>query len=208
LIAVGPRYKEAVQRAVSLVLLALVLAGCGSEGARERVSQTASKTCPAAWRAGWQALADDIRTAVYCPMWMPNPLDAKIGGTYANGRSVSLDRSYLVSFVWVEPGSGEVHVNFRGYPGNTRIPTCSDLDTGKPVPCFSDPGGRVRIGGITARLYRANQGADQWHLLYAWRQAGSLYSLSEHVAPPYTYGQVLRNLKRILGGFVLVRPET
>jgi hypothetical protein len=138
---------------------------------------------------------------------MPDPLDGEIGGAFANGRSVDPDRSYLVSFVWIEPGAAEVHVNFRGYPANPRIPTCSDLDTDKPVPCFSDPGGRVRVGGITARLYRANQGADQWHLLYAWRRAGSLYSLSEHVAPPYTYNQVARNLKRMLAGLVLVRPK-
>jgi hypothetical protein len=196
-----------VQRVIPFVLLAFVLTACGSVHARESVADAAPSACPAAWRAGWQALANDIRAAVYCPGWMPNPLDAKIGGSYANGRSVSTDRSYLVSFIWMEAGSGEVHVNFRGYPGRTRIPICSDLDTDKPVPCFSDPDGRVRTGGITARVYRANQGADQWHVLYAWRRAGTLYALSEHVAPPYSYRQVVRNLNRMLAGLVLVRPK-
>lgn len=139
---------------------------------------------------------------------MPDPLDARIGGTYGNGNSVSRDHSYLVSFFWGEAGSGEVHVNFRGYPGRTRIPTCSDLDTSRPVPCFSDPKGRVRVRDIAARIYTANQGADQWHLLYAWQRGGSLYSISQHVAPPYSYADVVRNLKRMLTDLVLVRPES
>jgi hypothetical protein len=135
-------------------------------------------------------------------------LDARIGGSYANGNSVSPDRSYLVSFFWGDPGSGEVHVNLRGYPGRTRIPTCPDLDTNKPVPCFSDPKGKVRTRDITARIYTANQGADQWHVLLAWRRGGSLYAISEHVAPPYTYAGVARNMNRMLNGLVLVRPKS
>jgi len=139
---------------------------------------------------------------------MPNPLDARIGGGYANGDSVSPDRSYLISFLWREAESGEVHVNLRGYPRRTQIPTCSDLDTGKPVPCFSDAKGTVRAGGINARVYTANQGADQWHILYAWHRDGSLYAISEHVAPPYSYARVLRNLNRMLAGLVLVAPTS
>jgi hypothetical protein len=138
---------------------------------------------------------------------MPEPLDARIGGRYANGESVSRDRSYLISFIWFEPGSGEVHVNLRGYPGRTRIPTCSDLDTNKPVPCFSDLKGRVGGGDIAARIYTANQGADQWHVLYAWRRGGSLYAISEHVTPPYTYARVVRNLNRMLTNLVIVPPR-
>ena len=139
---------------------------------------------------------------------MPRPLDAHIGGPYANGNSVSRDRSYLVSFIWFEPGTAEVHVNLRGYPGRSRIPTCPDLDTNKPVPCFSDPKGSVHAGGITARIYTANQGADQWHVLYAWRRSRSLYAISEHVAPPYGYSRVVRNLKRMLAGLVVVEPKS
>jgi hypothetical protein len=160
------------------------------------------------WRAGWQALANRIHAPVYCPTWMPDPLDARMGGRYGNGQSVSPDRSYLVSFFWGEPGSGEVHVNFRSYPGRTKIPTCPDLDTNKPVPCFSDPKGKRLAGDIAARVYTANQGADQWHVLYAWKREGSLYTISEHVAPPYGYAGVVRNLNRMLNGLVLVRPES
>jgi hypothetical protein len=201
-------YKGAVTRLLPLVLLVLVT-GCGSStDAGQPVADAAARSCPAAWRGGWQALANRIQAPVYCPTWMPDPLDAQIGGSYANGESVSRDRSYLISFIWREPGSGEVHVNLRGYPGSSRIPTCSDLDTDKPVPCFSDPKGNVRRGDIVARVYTANQGADQWHVLYAWRHRGSLYAISEHVTPPYTYSRVVGNLNRMLTNLVLVRPKS
>ena len=52
-----------------------------------------------------------------------------------------------------------------------------------------------------------NQDADQWHVLYAWRHDGSLYTVSEHVILPYTYRQVRRNLDRLLRGLVLVHPS-
>jgi hypothetical protein len=206
------RYKGAIARVVPLLLLflaPLLVTGCGSSNAGSAAADAAAtRSCPSAWSAGWQRLANRIKAPVYCPAWMPQPLDARIAGTYANGESVSRDRSYLVSFIWFDPGSGEVHVNFRGYPSKTKIPTCSDLTTDKPVPCFSDRKGLVHAGDISARLYTANQGADQWHLLYAWRHQGSLYALSEHVAPPYTYAQVVRNLKRMLAGLVVVSPKS
>jgi len=201
-------YKGAVKWAVPLALLTLVLAGCGSTHATKAAAPKAPASCPAAWKAGWQALANRIKTPVYCPTWMPDPLDARMRGRYFNGTSVSSDRSYLVSFFWGEPGTGEVHVNFRSYPGRMKIPTCPDLDTNKPVPCFSDPKGTARAGDIAARIYTANQGADQWHVLFAWRRDGSLYTISEHVAPPYTYAGVVSNLNRMLKGLVLLRPES
>ena len=77
------------------------------------------------WRSGWQALANKVQAPVYCPTWMPNPLDAKIGGQYIDINSIGKDRSYLVSFLeHGDLGSGDVHVNFRGYPGRTTIPSC------------------------------------------------------------------------------------
>jgi hypothetical protein len=199
--------------------VAALLSGCGgNEGLREAAPAPANgKDCPAAWRGGWQRLANQIGAVVYCPTWMPRPLDAKIGGAYANGRSVDKDRSYLVSFVWVDRDTGgitaEVHVNLRGYPGRTAIPPCQDTLTvngktvRKRVPCFADPRGTKRIADSTATLYAVNQGADQWHLLYAWHRNGSLYAISEHVTPPYSFRQVVQNLDRMLQGLVAIRPS-
>ena len=170
--------------------------------------------CPAAWLPGWQRLADKIDAPVYCPTWMPNPLDAQIGGQYEDIYSISKDRSYLVSFLeHGDLGSGDVHVNFRGYPGRTTIPKCQTiaLEGAKTIHgvtnCFADPAGVKKAPGITATVYRVNQDADQWHILLAWRYNHSLYTVSEHVIPPYTYAQVVRNLGVLLKSLVLVRPQ-
>jgi hypothetical protein len=196
-------------------LSALVVSGCGgSQSAPVNVDVRASVPlrCPSKARAGWQRLADRIHAPVYCPTWMPDPLDGVIGSRWNNINEVSRDRSYLLSWVWQETGlgaaGGEKHVNLRGYPDRTRVPKCVNADSKNPplIPCFSAPAGRVRESGVTATVYNVNQDADQWHVLYAWLHAGSLYTVSEHVAPPFSYRQVRRNLNRILRGLVLVRP--
>jgi hypothetical protein len=173
-----------------------------------------ARTCPAAWQAGWQKLANRIQAPVYCPGWMPNPLDAQFGGEYQDIYSVDKDRSYLVSFLYHgDLGSGEVHVNFRGYPDRTTVPRCKTIVlTGKKTlrstkPCFADADGTKTARGITATVYRVNQDADRWHVLLAWRHKGSLYTVSEHVIKPYTYRQVMKNLDRLLDSLVLVRPK-
>jgi len=166
--------------------------------------------CPAGWAQGWQKLANKVEAPVYCPTWMPNPLDAKFGGQYQDIYSIGKDRSYLVSFLeHGDVGSGDVHVNFRGYPESTKIPRCpGPVKQSPPIPCFSDPVATMRANGIKATVYQVNQGADQWHILLAWRYNRALYTVSEHVIPPYRFSsQVKRNLARLLNGLVLVRPQ-
>lgn len=171
--------------------------------------------CPAAWRSGWQALANKIQAPVYCPTWMPNPLDARIGGQYIDINSVNKDKSYLISFLeHGDGGSGDVHVNFRGYPGHTAIPRCTTVIPngaktirGKTA-CFADVSGVRTAPGIKATVYRVNQDADQWHILLAWKHEGSLYTVSEHVIKPYDSSTVvLKNLSRLLKSLVLIQPQ-
>lgn len=171
--------------------------------------------CPAVWRSGWQALANKIQAPVYCPTWMPNPLDAKIGGQYIDINSVNKDKSYLISFLeHGDAGSGDVHVNFRGYPGHTAIPRCTTVIPngtktirGKKA-CFADAYAVRMAPGIKATAYRVNQDADQWHILLAWKHNGSLYTVSEHVIRPYDNSTiVLKNLSRLLRSLVLVQPQ-
>ena len=208
-----------VKRAAVLLTLVVVAAGCGSSpSAPSRVAQTVGSTrptaCPAKALAGWQKLARRIHAPVYCPTWLPDPLDGVIGSRWNNIDAVDRDRSYLESWVWQETGpgaaGGELHVNLRGYPGRTRIPSCVNADSmaRNLIPCFSDARGTVHANGIAATVYTVNQDADQWHVLYAWRYAGSLYTVSEHVAPPFGYRKVRRTLDRILGNLVLVQPTT
>ena len=133
-----------------LVAAAVALALSAAAGA----PAAGKRTCPAGWVKGWQALANKVDAPVYCPTWMPNPLDAKLGGQYEDIYSIGKDRSYLVGFL--EHGdlsSGDVHVNFRGYPGRTTIPTCKTIIlSGKKTlrgttPCFADPIGKKRAPG-------------------------------------------------------------
>jgi hypothetical protein len=101
----------------------------------------------------------------------------------------------------------------RGYPGSIRIPSCTDTETvnGKTrntqVPCFQDRQSERQVGRFHVTVYTRNRGADEWHVLYAWRHDGSLYTVSQHVTPPTSYPQVIRNLNRIVSGLVLVKPQ-
>ena len=197
-----------------LVALALTASACSSDEQQAWPPRRSRRLRPAprAGRAPGIASRCGSARPVYCPTWMPNPLDGEIGGQWDNGVSVEKDSSYLVSFLWHEPPSQDVHVNFRGFPGRTKIPRCEDVEVvaGKAhktySPCFSDANGKRRFGPITATLYTVNRGVDQWHILYAWQDHGSLYAVSEHVAKPLTFQQVRRNLDRVMRGLVRVSP--
>src|SRR5919201_2849465 len=199
--------------AVLAAAVALLASGCGADRAGQPAAKASARGCPAHALAGWQRLANRIHAPVYCPAWMPDPFDGVIGGRWNTIDSVSPDHSYLIGFIWLEAGSGELHVNLHGYPGRTRIPTCTDVNSVNGVthrsriPCFSDPTGHRHVGGIDATVYTANQDADRWHVLYAWRHDGSLYTLSQHVAVPLTYRKVVADLDRMLRSLVLVRPS-
>jgi len=195
------------------VLLA-ALAGCSRDDKVEGTAAAKRPGCPAAFKPEWQRLANRVGIPVYCPSWMPSPLDADIGGQWnSGGPTVDRDRSYLVGFLWHEAGSGDVHVNFRGYPRRTRIPRCIDVQTsgGKTrrrlIPCFSDPQGTRRVGDVEATVYTVSRDADQWHVTYLWRRQGALYTVSEHVAKPLTFRRVVANLDRLVGGLELIRPK-
>ena len=190
-----------VTAAAGLVALALGVLAQGAAGAPKAA-------CPANWARGWQKLADKVGAPVYCPTWMPNPLDAQIGGQYQDIYSISKDRSYLVGFLeHGDLGSGDVHVNFRGYPGRSKIPTCPGPVGNATVPCFADPAGHMTANGIRATVYQVNQGADQWHVLLLWHYRGTLYTVSQHVINPYDSAtRVKQNLRHLLKSLVLVQP--
>ena len=216
-----PRVKRLLALGLLLGVLVLVAAGCGGSGNKAAPATTTAAAAHAvptgtrcAFRVGWQKLANRIGADVYCPGWLPDPLTAQIGGRWSNINSVSPDRSYLESFVWQETeasatgAGGELHVNLRGYPARSAIPTC--LEGPKdvtPTPCFADPKGNVNVNGITATLYTVNQDADQWHLLFAWHHKGGLYTVSEHLAPPLNYRKLVQYLIRELGSLVLIAPS-
>ena len=83
----------------ALVASMLALAGCGAGAERAARAANAAPRCTRAQLASWQRLADRIGARVYCPAWMPDPLDGVIGSRWNNIDSVSPDRSYLESWV-------------------------------------------------------------------------------------------------------------
>jgi hypothetical protein len=125
-----PGFNGAVKRLGVLALAAFALAGCG---ANDSVNASAKLRCPAKARAGWQHWPNRIHAPVFCPAWMPDPLDGVIGSQWNNINEVSRDRSYLMSWVWQETGpgaaGGEKHVNLRGLSGRTVIPKCVNADS-------------------------------------------------------------------------------
>jgi hypothetical protein len=207
-----------VRLTVLLVSVIVLLLPACAEGEESRARPVAAKTepaCPPEWRAGWQELANRIAAPVYCPSWLPQPLTGELDGQWNNIYSVDeSDRSYLLGFTWYEVGSGEVHVNLRGYPESTEIPTCRETTTSagktrrKDVPCFTDAQGSKPIAGFDVTVYTRNRGADQWHVLYAWEADGGLYTLSQHVASPTPYARVISNLERMIRSLVRVEPQT
>jgi hypothetical protein len=203
---------RACAAAVGALVLLVASAGCGGDEDEPSAGAAGAPACPAAWKPGWQRLANRIQAPVFCPSWMPSPLTGEINGPWESGNVVKRDRSFLVSFLWHEAGN-DVHVNFRGYPGSVKIPTCEDTQTvagvtrRREIPCFSDRQRTRRVGKLNVTLYTVNQGVDQWHLLYTWKTKGSLYALSEHVAPPFSLSRVHRNLERMLRGLVRIEPN-
>ena len=197
-----------MRKVLLIVVLAFAAAGCsGDDDVDPAAEATPRETgCRAEWRPGWQQLANRVDFAVYCPSWMPSPIDAEIGGQWnSDGVAVGRDRSYLAGFLWHEAGSGDVHVNFRGYPNRTAVPRCREGK--RSIPCFSDARGTRDVGGKTVTVYTVSRDADQWHVTYLWRENGTLYTVSEHVAPPLTYRRVLQNLDRIVGGLERIEPS-
>src|SRR5918998_226811 len=211
-----PRWMRGV--GALLVLVAAVAASaCGGsddEPAKAAAKPAADPVCPAKWKDDWERLANRIEAPVYCPSWMPDPLDGDLDSRWNNINSVDPDGSYLLGWTWYEVQSGELHVNLRGQPGNTKIPTCQEVETEagvtrrRNVPCFADPGGTKKLGDLEVQVYTRNRGADVWHVLYAWEDEGSLYAASQHVAEPLTYAQVVDNLDRITRSLVRIEPET
>ena len=196
----------------ALVGACVLLAGCGFGADSKRNVQARPAPARCAHPAGWRKLADRIHAPVYCPGWLPDPLTGWIGSRDNNITSVSKDRSYLESWVWQETGAGaaggELHVNLRGYPGRTKMPACTTGGIGsRNVPCFDQANGTFDWHGIHATQYTVNQDADQWHIAYAWRAYGGLYTISEHVAPPLTADHVVRYLKHEIRQLVVIKPR-
>lgn len=200
---------------VVIASLTALTVGCGgnTSSSNSPAGAPAETSCPKAWKAGWQQLADRIDATVYCPKWLPSPLTGLLGGSTAS-LSVSPDRSFLVTFLDQHEGF-ELHATMRGYPGTTEIPECrvvDVLDGGETVesraPCFGKPSGTRRVGGMMVTVYNEGLDADEHHVIYAWEHAGSLYTLGHHAHHSVTRSRAVGNLDRIMRSLAVVEPSS
>lgn len=190
------------RRAILLLALAAVLgAGCGSSGAGPASSSQAPLRCPATWAAGWQRWADRVGDTVYCPTWMPSPIDAVIGGQWNTAQVPQ--RQWQLGFAWLEQGQ-LVHVIFEGYPPGTFPPRCEG-----GVPCFDgrEPG-TERIGRWTVAWYLRNHASHTGHVAAVFRAGTDTEVVSIHVADPVTTRAIAKaDLRHIIRGLVPVHPS-
>ena len=135
-----------------LAVVALVASGCGGDTAASSKAAAARAPRPPARRPGAGLAAarePDPRARLLPRRWLPDPLDRR-DRRHRGTTSTPVDArtgSYLIGFVWQETRRARVHVNLRGYPGRTTVPTCRDERLRRRqgarhvVPCFADPAG-------------------------------------------------------------------
>ena len=136
--------------------------------AAARTTAVARPRCPECLgRASWQKLANQIHAPVYCPGWLPDPLTGQIGGRLEHHplgrpRPQLPDRLRLAG-----DAAQEIHINLRGYPGVTKVPTCIEPQlverqdgTSRGCPASPTRTARRRSAACTVTEYTVNQDAD------------------------------------------------
>ena len=128
-------------------------------------------------QAGWQTWANRVGMPIWCPGWMPDPIDAIIHGQWNTARVAQ--HQWQLGYAWLEIGQ-LVHVIFEGYPPGTFPPTCEGN-----VPCF---GGEEResetIAGHVVHWYDRNHASHSGHIAAVFHWHGNTYVVSIHVASP------------------------
>ena len=171
----------------------------GALRARRRSRRRPLPSLPRSARqlGGWQRLANRIDAPVYCPSWMPDPLvptDRRPLEQHRLGRS----RSQLPRELRLAGGGRPQHAGGAREPA--RLPrrdgdpdVCEDTLTVKGKTYRTKIALLRRSAGHVALEQRDHRddvhrqpGRRPWHVLYAWQRGGSLYTISEHVAPPFT----------------------
>ena len=91
----------------------------------------------------------------------------------------------------------------RRLPAPRRRPRCDDVETTNGTSVWTKVPCSATVGDAPRRPHRGDalHGETRprpWHLLFAWKSHGSLYTVSQHVAAPLTYSQVAGDLERML----------
>jgi len=185
---------------VLLAAVAVTAAGCGSGGAHSGSNIAASQGCAETWKAGWQKWADRVHMAVWCPGWMPSPVDAVIHGQWNTAQVPQ--HQWQLGYAWLEQGQ-LVHIIFEGYPPGTFPPRCEG-----GVPCFGgeEPGSET-IAGHVVHWYDHNHASHTGHIAAVFTSAGNTYVVSIHVASPVsTKADAKRDLRHVIESSSLLKP--
>ena len=181
-----------------LAVVVVVVAACGSSGGSSG-SSPKPNVCPKAWAASWQTWADRVGMTIYCPGWLPSPIDGVIHGQWNTARVP--DKQWQLGYAWLEQGE-LVHVVFEGYPPGTFPPDCEG------TPCF---GGREpqteQLAGRTVTWYDHNLASHTGHIAAIFHANGNIYVISIHVASPVsTAADAKTDLRHIIRSLAPVRP--
>jgi hypothetical protein len=182
-----------------LVAVAVTAAACGSGGASSGSKTAAPTGCAKAWKTGWQTWSDKVGMPVWCPGWMPSPIDAIIHGQWNTARIEQ--HQWQLGYAWLEEGQ-LVHVVFEGYPEGTFPPRCEG------VPCFGgEEAGSERVGGHVVHWYDHNHASHSGHIAGIFRSGTDTYVVSIHVASPVaTKAIAKRDLRHIISSSSKLTP--
>ena len=194
-------------RVIWIVLLlaggCLTAAACGG-GASKGSSPTTvgsgpppAVSCPAAWADDWRQWSARVGMAVWCPSWLPSPIDGVIGGQF--NTAASPGRVWQLGFVYREVGFAElIHVVFEGYPPDRWPRRCGD------GPCFGGEQGGETIAGHRVTWYRHNKGSSSAHVAGVFRDGGNVYVVSMHIWQPRDAEQTKQIVRRMIAELVRV----
>jgi hypothetical protein len=195
--AFEPWHRRAI---VLLVAVVVTVSACGSGTANSGSKSSPETGCSKTWAAGWQKWADRVRMPVWCPGWMPSPIDAIIHGQW-NTAQVE-QHQWQLGYAWLEQGQ-LVHVIFEGYPHGTFPPTCEG-----GVPCFGGEEAKsVTIAGHVVHWYDHNQASHSGHIAAVFSSGGNTYVVSIHIVTPVSTKAIAkRDLRHIVESSSLLKP--
>jgi hypothetical protein len=185
---------------VLLVAVVVTFAGCGSGSSGSGSKPTAVSGCAKTWKAGWQKWTDRVGMPVWCPGWMPSPIDAIIHGQWNTARVEQ--HQWQLGYAWLEEGQ-LVHVVFEGYPPGTFPPNCEG------VPCFGgEEPGTEKIAGHVVRWYDHNHASHSGHIAAVFKSGPNTDVVSIHVASPVSTKAIAkRDLGHIISSSSLLKPS-
>ena len=183
-----------------LVAVVVTAAACGSGSGSSGSKAAAPSGCAKAWKAGWQTWTDKVGMPVWCPGWMPSPIDAIIHGQWNTARIEQ--HQWQLGYAWLEEGQ-LVHVVFEGYPAGTFPPRCEG------VPCFGgEEAGSERVGGHVVHWYDHNHSSHSGHIAGIFRSGTDTYVVSIHVASPVSTKAIAkRDLRHIISSSSELTPS-